>query len=315
MRAMYTNPKSAEENLLLRLTLMLIPGIRRRTVHRAVSQGEFAGAGSGELYDLLRRLRILNPRVPLPAPGDIEDAWCRAGNILVDAARVGVSLSAPGHEDFPPRLAATDDPPAVLFYRGNLRCSAEKMAVAVVGTRCPTRFGEKVAYATGAVLAWAGVVVVSGLALGCDAAGHRGSVEAGGQTVAVLPCGPDLVYPRQNRLLAARILEGGGCLLGEYPPGTRPERAHFIERDRLQSGLGSGLVVIETDLGGGTMHAVRHALRNGRPVACLDHPPAWHTRPQARGNRALLDLGEASPIRGQADLEAFLETCRSAGKP
>ncbi|MCH8275856.1 MAG: DNA-processing protein DprA, partial [Armatimonadetes bacterium] len=153
----------------------------------------------------------------------------------------------------------------------------------------------------------AGFAIVSGLAHGCDTYGHEGCLEGHGVAVGVLAHGLDRVYPAANRDLAERLLESGGCLVSEYPVGVRPMRAAFAERDRIQSGLSDGVLVIETDVKGGTMHTVRFSRDQGRPLACIDHPEKWLGEEKTMGNQKLIKDGWATPIPDGDALARFLD--------
>jgi DNA processing protein len=110
--------------------------------------------------------------------------------------------------------------------------------------------------------------------------------------------------------LAEEILEKGGCWVSEYPPGTRAQRSYFVERDRLQAGMSGGVIVVETDTDGGTMHTVRFAQTQSRPIACLAHPPEFVGSEKTRGNQLLLREGRATPLSTAEDLCAFIKTVR-----
>lgn len=191
---------------------------------------------------------------------------------------------------FPQRLQQIADPPPLLYAAGDLARLNAFPAVAVVGTRRPSPAAEATAYFLGRQLAKLRAVVISGLALGCDAAAHRGCLEQGGYTAAVLPAGLDTIYPPQHRDLAVQIA-AAGCLLSEYPPGIRPARYRFVERDRLQSGLSDMVIVVETEMNGGAMHTAHFARRQRRRL--LVFSPA-SLNAQALGNRRLIDTGAAA---------------------
>jgi DNA processing protein len=141
--------------------------------------------------------------------------------------------------------------------------------VAIVGARRPTPYGEAAAERLASDLAQAGVVVVSGLALGVDAAAHRGAVEAGRCTVAVLGTGVDVVYPPSNRDLAARILAAGGALLSQFADGTPPRREHFPKRNWTMAALSDLVVVVEAGEGSGALITAEAALGLGRSVMAV----------------------------------------------
>jgi DNA processing protein len=145
---------------------------------------------------------------------------------------------------YPPLLREIYDPPTVLFFRGSLP-NPEKPLVAVVGTRRPSPQAAAQAFDISRDLGRQGIPVVSGLALGIDAMAHRGNMEGGVGTFAILGSGADEVYPRSNRVLARRILETGGGLISEYPPGTGPFKWNFPARNRIISGIARGVLIVE----------------------------------------------------------------------
>lgn len=191
---------------------------------------------------------------------------------------------------YPESLLALGDPPAVLFSAGTSRDSvglgAEPAAVALVGTRNPSPYGLEMAYELGRGLGAAGVTVVSGLALGIDAAAHRGCIDAGGSAVAVLAGGPDVPYPWTNRRLYERI-RAGGTILSELPPGQRAYRWAFPARNRIMAGLASITVVIEAANPSGSLITSVFAADLGRTVAAV--PGRATSRFSAGSNKLLAD--------------------------
>jgi len=166
--------------------------------------------------------------------------------------------------DYPPRLAEIYDPPLVLFTRGELRAQHE-YAVAIVGTRKPSPYGHRVAQRLGRELAARGITVVSGLATGIDTAAHSGALEAGGQTIAVLGCGVDVVFPAENAELMHRIVQEG-CVVSSFFMGMKPSRGCFPYRNRIISGLSLATVVVEAPPGSGSLITARNAAEQGREV-------------------------------------------------
>jgi DNA processing protein len=166
---------------------------------------------------------------------------------------------------YPPLLREIHDPPAALFYRGILPAQ-ETPYTGIVGTRKPCGRALRWARETARDLAKAGINTVSGLALGIDAMAHAGCLDGGGKTVAVLGSGVDELYPVLNRELAARILASGGGILSEYPPGSRPTKWTFPERNRIIAGLCRGVVIVEAPARSGALITARFALEQGRDV-------------------------------------------------
>ncbi|MEN8149054.1 MAG: DNA-processing protein DprA [Planctomycetota bacterium] len=182
------------------------------------------------------------------------------------AERLGLSILHPGDEGYPDPLREIPDPPGVLYVRGSI--PAEGTAAAVVGARRATVYGRLQAERFGAGLARGGAIVLSGMARGVDGAAHRGALDAGGLTGAVLGCGLDRVYPPEHRRLAKEIGERG-FLLSEQPLGAPPRAHHFPMRNRIIAGIATGVVVIEGKLRSGSLITARLAADFGRYVFAL----------------------------------------------
>ncbi len=185
--------------------------------------------------------------------------------------KAGVSLFLLDDPEFPPLLREIPWPPFGIYSIGELPESG-KSAIAIVGTRKATEEGLELAHRFGFELAHGGATVVSGLAFGIDTASHQGCLEAGGQTLAVLGNGLDTVYPKSNECLARNILKNGGALMSEYPLGTPALPHHFLERNRLISGLALGVVVIEAPKASGSLATARFALEQNREVFVVPGP-------------------------------------------
>lgn len=168
-------------------------------------------------------------------------------------------------EGYPPVLKELRDPPLALFVRGRLP-QGDLPPVAIVGTRHPSALGIAEARRLGRECAERGLPCVSGLALGIDAWAHRGYLEAGGEAVAVLGHGPDMVYPSSNRPLARGILDSGGALVSEYLPGIPPWKWHFPARNRIISGLSRAVVIVDAPERSGALITADYALDQGRDV-------------------------------------------------
>lgn len=204
--------------------------------------------------------------------------------------------------DFPSTLRQIPRPPAGLWVSGQLPC-ASKRSVAVVGARAATGDGTRAAYAWSRQLTQAGYQVVSGGALGVDAAAHAGALAAGGSTFAVLGCGVDVVYPDRHADLFARVSQQGG-LLSEYPPGTQPRPGQFPVRNRLIVGLAEAVVVMEAQLRSGALVTAKLAHKQGRRLLAV---------PGSVGTDALLRNGLAWPVSNHDELLAALQGQRALG--
>ena len=184
---------------------------------------------------------------------------------LAKAEKAGAEVITPASQKFPEQLKHIFDPPMVLYVRG----CAEALGfpgVAVIGTRHPTPYGVGMAERLACDLSIRGFIIFSGLARGVDSAAHRGAVQAKGRTVAVLGTGVDVIYPRENARLCEQIMEFGGALVSEFPPGTGPKPENFPIRNRIISGLSYGVLVVEAGQNSGTRITARCALEQGREV-------------------------------------------------
>ncbi len=210
-----------------------------------------------------------------------------------------VGRSDPG---FPPSLASIFDPPPGLFLRGTAPVELlDRPAVAIVGARACSAYGSHVARTFGRELAAAGLLVVSGMARGVDGEAHRGALEAGGATVAVLGCGVDRAYPAAHAELARRICSTG-LVVSEYPPGVEPAPWRFPARNRIVAGLAQATVVVEARERSGALITADLALEEGREVFAV---PGEITSSLSAGTNALLRLGATAATSAADVLEAF----------
>ena len=188
---------------------------------------------------------------------------------------------------YPAKLMPYEDRPPILFYRGDIHV-ADATSVAMVGSRSASWKGTAATEKIAEGLSAAGIEIISGLAYGIDAAAHRGCLKGGSPTVAVMGCGLDVDYPQEHGRMKNEILEKGGVLISEYPPGEKPLGWHFPVRNRIISGLADCLIVMEARIRSGTMTTVQHALEQGKDVYVYPGDP---DSPKSEGNRQLLREG------------------------
>ncbi len=262
------------------LLLQRAPGLKGATVKRLLD--DFA---SGD--DLVRAARDRHPSL-MPVTQDYLQSpdW----DAVMTERRW---LDAPGHHLvtladalYPPLLREVTDPPILLFVNGAPEVLSRPQ-LALVGSRHPTPAGAETAYAFARHLAALGLTITSGLAMGIDSAGHRGALEGGGPSVAVVGTGLDRVYPSRNRELAHR-LAGNGALASEFSLGAPPRAYHFPRRNRIIAGLSLGTLVVEAAANSGSLITARLAVEEGREVFAI--PGSIHN-PLARGCHALIREG------------------------
>lgn len=235
----------------------------------------------------------------------LEDSFAPGG-----ASAAAIHVITPADDVYPPALRVIADPPRALYVRGALR-PADAVAVAIVGARRPSAYGTAVARWLARDLARSGVTIISGLARGIDAAAHQGALDAGGRTIAVLGCGPDVVYPREHHQLMHDVI-AGGAVISEYPPGAPPLAGQFPQRNRIISGLALGVVVVEGRERSGALITADAALEQGREVFAVpgnifeeaSRAPhrliAQGARLVERADDVLDELGLVRPDRGRA---------------
>src|SRR6266700_435526 len=208
---------------------------------------------------------------------------------------------------YPANLREIPLPPERLWVRGRVEAD-DTLAIAIVGAREATQYGIGCAERLAADLAARGITIISGLARGIDSAAHRGALRVGGRTIAVLGSGADVIYPPENRRLAARI-EGGGAVMSPFAPGTPPLAHHFPLRNRVIAGLSLGVVVVEAAERSGALITARLAAEFGREVMAVPGPV---TSPASRGAHALIRDGAALVESGEdviAELPARWREC------
>jgi DNA processing protein len=293
--AMLTCLAEPADPLMGRLLSVLTPaGVLASISSGVVPAGAAEGLDHGQAAGLRRSLTRWRTQLPaVPSDGG-----------LAAGERDGIRLLCPGDPGWPPGL---DDlgigRPYALWVRGrtDLGACCEK-ALAVVGARAATAYGTHTATEIAADLAGRGWVIVSGAAYGIDAAAHHGALAAGGLTIAVLACGPDIPYPREHRGMLADIA-ARGAVISEYPPGRRPSRVSFLARNRLIAAAARGTVVVEAAARSGTMTTALHASDLGRPLMAIPGPV---TSALSAGCHALIRERKAACVTSTADIITHL---------
>lgn len=267
------------------LALSMLKGIGPATLRKMAGMANFEAATPESLsYQFPSNSTILRD----------SQAWSRAlddaEKQVEEAERHNAKILSPLDTNYPKLLAATKDDPFLLFVRGTLATEPAK-SVAVIGTREPTKHGTLIAQRIAQYLAEQSWSVVSGLAKGCDAIAHQATIDHDGHTVAVLAHGLHTVAPKTNQRLAESILDKGGALVTEYRFGVEPRPEFFVKRDRIQAGMAQGVVMIQSDHRGGSLHASRAALDYDRWLAVPYPTDADHANrePKAQANLTLAD--------------------------
>jgi DNA processing protein len=248
--------------------LALVSGVGPRHRQDLLARFHSAAAVLNASKDELQQVQGIGPKIATRIVAAHQEIDAEAELAL--AADHGIEVLAEGDADFPRPLRQIHDPPGVLFRRGTM-LAEDEMAIAIVGTRHATRYGLAQAERLASGLARVGFTIVSGLARGIDAAAHRGALDAGGRTIAVLGSGLLNIYPPEHVQLADQVA-ASGCLLSEAPPRMIPLSGAFPQRNRIISGLSLGTIVVEAANRSGALITARHAYEQGREVFAVPGP-------------------------------------------
>jgi DNA processing protein len=281
------------------IALNMTPGVGPRAAAKLLERFGSAEGVFGALRSELERLRLRPEAVESIVLKDRHEA----ARVELERLREieGADVLVLDDGAYPALLREIPDPPVTLYVRGRWAESLDAPCVGVVGSRRASTYGQNVALMLARDLAARGVTIVSGLARGIDAAAHRGALEAGGRTVAVLGTGLDEVYPRDHRRLAAEILDGGGALVSQFPLGTPPVAENFPYRNRVISGLSLGTLVVEAAENSGSLITARLALEQGREVYAV---PGNITSRNSFGTNYLIKSAGAKLVQTWQDVAA-----------
>lgn len=247
-----------------------------------------------------------------------QKAIDEAKRIIDTSLNNNISIISQNDSDFPIQLKELksysngkfkDVAPLILNYRGDLSSINNKKSIAIIGTRKPSVEGEEAGIYYGKYFAEKGYNIVSGLALGCDTIAHKATLNVhNGTTTAILAHGLHMISPKAHEKIAEEIVEKGGVLLSEYFYGTPAFKTYFVERDRLQAGLAIATIVIQTGIGGGTMHAAQATIDNNKILSAVSYRELQvRELENVRGNDYLIKRG-AFPLRDASVLYDFLQT-------
>jgi DNA processing protein len=279
------------------IALNMTPGVGPRAAARLLERFGSAEGVFGALRSELERLRLRPEAVESIT---LRDRFAEAARELERVREIeGADVLVLDDGAYPSLLREIPDPPLTLYVRGRWAECLDAPCVGIVGSRRCSAYGQNVALSLARELASRGVTIVSGLARGIDAAAHRGALEAGGRTAAVLGTGLDDVYPRDHRKLAEEILERGGALVTQFPLGTPPVAENFPYRNRIISGLSLGVVVVEASENSGSLITARLALEQGREVFAV---PGSITSRYSFGTNFLIKGAGAKLVQAWQDI-------------
>lgn len=297
------------------MALLALPGMGpsrlRNLLEQQTAEAAWKRIARGDIHAVAKSAQVKEK---------LSSRWChmaaqiRPDTILSEYREQGVLIARLGYSNYPNRLRDDIEPPEVLFWKGDIGILDADATVAIVGTRTCTNYGYEVAYESGRDLAEAGVTVVSGLALGIDAAAHKGALSVdGAPPVAVVGCGIDIVYPKANRKLWEEVAERG-VILSETPLGVSPEPWRFPSRNRIIAALADVVLIVESLEQGGSLFTAEEAAQRARQIFAVPGPirsPASHgtNRLLAEGCMPMCEISDlfvalGIPISGSSERSA-----------
>lgn len=215
---------------------------------------------------------------------------------------MNIKRCCPGDKEYPIKLLELVKSPREIYYMGDIGI-LENNLIAVIGKRETQIQFLRLAEAIGTELAKQNYVILNGLAIGCDSKAIEGALSQAGKVVAVMPGGLDEIYPKSNLELVKRIVENGGCVISEYPCGTKPQKYTFLERDKIQAVLADKVIVIEAGIKSGTMYTAQCALKLNKDVGCMIEVEGC----TPAGNLYLCDLKKCISLRNIKEVLSFIK--------
>ena len=242
--------------------------------------------------DLCQLIKNLYPLLPI-SEFSLNNAVSAMERIFQKAESLNINIHCYKDYNYPLSFLSLNDFPPLIYSRGNTSALNRPLGAALIGSRRASDSILKMTELIGEQLIQNGFSIVSGLALGCDTVAHMTAIKHKRSTIALMPCGPDVVYPRENMFLYDQIMEINGLILSEYEPGISPAPFRFVQRDRLQSGMSQIVVLMESHFRGGAMHTANAALKQKKPL--FVYVPSYHNESNG-GNRYLLNSHKVIPF-------------------
>ena len=288
--------------------LQNVKGVGPRTICKLDGERVRSIETPQQIHELLSEMASTNGRIKTIPIETIEKLMDDGKGIAEAHDRLSIKTIHCFDRGYPENFRNISSPPIILYVKGNADALL-KPGIAVIGTRNASTYAQKVGRRIGRFVSRHGFTVISGLAAGCDTAGHVGCLKEGGITIAFVATPLNQTYPKENAWLAEEIVEKSGCIASEYPVGTPNNPLFFVQRDRLQCGLANSVIVIETGLKGGTWHTINGCLKLNKPLGCIAYTPKHYSQyPDSLGNKQLLEDKKAIILYEKSTITKFIET-------
>ncbi|CAG9318920.1 unnamed protein product [Blepharisma stoltei] len=286
------------------MALLKLKNIRKSNLREIIETSDLFNKDLNELYEIVREKLKSSQNF-----NEWKKIYKISSNEFLQAELFDIKIITILDKEFPDQLKKIPDPPMILFGKGDISLLKFPSQVAVVGTRYPTSYGSQLSYEISSQLTQNSILIVSGLALGIDTQAHLGCLQNQGKTISVLSHGLDYIYPPENKVLAQKIIDNGGLLLSEYPPGTKPKKFRFLARNRIQSGLSQAVVVIEAKKGGGTTTTIKHCIKQGKILYCVN-PGNEGNKADFAANFFFIENGNAKSLEN-GEIQDLLQDIRN----
>ena len=261
----------------------------------------------GQLIDLYNEV-VIKEKFNKISNKIMHEVYNKVINIIESSKYNNIDAIGYDDDQYPHKFKNIHDAPLVLYSKGDVSLlNSNKNTVAIIGSRNPSTYGSKISYKVSELFSKNNYIVASGLAMGCDTQAHTSCLDNKSQTIAIMPSSLDNISPKSNTILAERIIMEGGCLLSEYHVGSSMNKFNYIARDRLQSAISNLVILIESKIDGGSMHAIKFANKYNIESYCWLHNKDYLDINLASGNIYLIKNNLAKPLKSSSDILKIIE--------
>lgn len=290
------------------IALSKIKGLGSKTLFNIVQSG-IDLSDATDAYAMFEMVCHKYKRIQRISKDEFDKNVDVAAELLNKQKELGIDIVCMSDAEYPHNFYALETPPVYFVAKGNIN-ALKQNNIAIIGTRETSDFSMRVGEHLGKYIASKNWAITSGLAEGCDTAGHVGCLQAKGIAIAIVATSLDTVYPKSNEKLQEEILSNNGCVISEYLIGAKITPYNFVARDRLQYGLANGIVVAETGLKGGTWHAINGAINLKKPIACYNYKDEYYLQHEkSLGNQKMIKDNVAMPLYSAMSIDSFLNKC------